>query len=167
MIAGLLLLLAQTNDAGLFALLDRGRFDLALVELEGMSAAEAHRGETELFLRARDFEAARSAALRGLEAYPDDLFLLHRATVAALWLGKGPAAQEGARQLAQAAASSSLQQAEREAWQRDADSFAGQARELIEGAEERHRVLVRSRVVVGAILSACLALALGLMRKGY
>lgn len=126
--------------------------------------ALAARAEADLWYFARDFGASLAAAERGLAVAPDDLFLLHRAASAALWLRDAGRATRHAAHLGSALAAAELSPEERAWWTGAGDDLAASAGELSAAAEERERLHRRARATALAALAGSV-LALGALAR--
>lgn len=123
------------------------------------------RALSELLYRARDPAGALAAAESGL-AGGEDLFLLHRATSAALWLEDGAEARRYNRRLAAAVAGAELTAAERAGWDDAVQGFALEIEDRL-ARDARHRAAVqRARLVATALLALPLVGMLVLLARG-
>lgn len=119
----------------------------------------AARAEADLWYFARDFGASLAAAERGLDAAPDDLFLLHRALSAALWIRDGERSARYAARLEAAVPAAGLAAEERGWWDQTCAALAADAEELERSAGRREALRRRARATALGLLAAS-ALAL-------
>ncbi len=120
----------------------------------------AARAEADLWYFARDFGASLAAAERGLAAAPRDLFLLHRALSAALWIRDQERSARYSAELTAALDAAELSPEERAWWAETAAALAASADELTRAAGEREALLGRARAAALGLLGAA---ALGLL----
>ncbi len=137
------------------ALMDEGAYGESWEALQTVDdPLLRHRGEVDLFYRTRDFAASLATARRGLELFPEDLFLLHRAVSAAIWLRDVESSLALSERLGRAVQRTELSEAERAAWAADATDFERRARRLEQAASRRDTALARARWVSLALLAA-------------
>jgi hypothetical protein len=167
-IAAVLALALAQGDPGferVAALLGERRLGEAYALLASVEdPALAARAEADLWYFARDFGASLAAAERGLSAAPDDLFLLHRAVSAALWIRDERRATLYAAQLRSALAAAQLADEERAWWTGACDDLSASAGELAAAAEERDRLRRRARAAALGLLGGSV-LALGALAR--
>ena len=117
----------------------------------GLQAIEdprlAARAEADLSFFARDFSGSLAAAERGLALDGSDLFLLHRATAAALWLGDAERAASLAWRLDAAVREASLAGTDLAWWTQEVRDFTAEAEAQRTAGRQRDAMLVRARRV--------------------
>lgn len=125
----------------------------------------AARAEADLWYFARDFGTCLAAAERGLAASPDDLFLLHRALSAALWIRDGAQSVRLSARLEAALPAADLSEAERAWWTETSAALAASAQELARSDRERESLRRRARAAALGLLAAAV-LALAVLARG-
>ena len=166
-----LLVLAQPAADGAYdrarTHMEEGEFGAAWEALQTVEEPLlVHRGHADLFYWTRDFPASLSAARRGLELAPHDIFLLHRALAAALWLRAVDESRALVGRLERAVADAALSEADRAWWVGTVESLGADARDLARGAARRQAALSRARWTALVLLAgAGLGLAVLASRK--
>jgi hypothetical protein len=155
-----LLLLARQESTSVETALAAGDFALAWDAMEAdTDPLERARWRTEILYLAGHPSGALDAARAGLQLSPEHLWLLFRATGAALWLQDERARAEYANRLRRAVQQSDeLAIEDRPAWQELSVDFLARSEELERHAAALDRAVSRSRWI--SFTGLCLLLAL-------